>query len=123
MRRIVQKDDVGCGIACVAMLSGQTYTSVRQLMFPDGKVSATSTAQIRSALADLGCDTGTGLVPLRGRNYRELTGDAVLNVWPRKNNRCWHWVVWDAARKRVLDPSVPPYKSIRAISYLTVATQ
>ena len=29
MRRIVQKDEIGCGIACVAMLTGQSYAATQ----------------------------------------------------------------------------------------------
>ena len=31
IRRIVQKDHTGCGIACVAMLSGTTYLQAKKL--------------------------------------------------------------------------------------------
>ena len=37
MKRIVQQDPHGCGIACVAMLSGKSYRAVRKEMFPNGR--------------------------------------------------------------------------------------
>ena len=120
MRRIRQKDDEGCGVACAAMLSGQSYAFVRKLMFAEKEVRATSTKELIAALAAIGCRPATRLVPLRSRGYRDLEFDAVLKIWPRQNNRNWHWVVWDFRRKRVIDPLEPPYKRVRAISYLKV---
>ena len=119
MRRIVQKDDVGCGVACVSMLTGQSYAAVRRSMFPTGESIGTKTKDLRKALRTFGCDVGERLNPLRTRHYSKLQFDAILKVWPKKNGT-WHWVVWDAGAKRILDPLEPPYKRIRAISYLRV---
>ena len=51
IRRIVQQDSFGSGIACVAMLTGKSYRSVAKEMFPDGVVSGTNTGDLRRALA------------------------------------------------------------------------
>ena len=104
----------------MAMLSGQSYASVRDLMFPDGAVRATSTKDLKAALTALGCRPATRLASFGKMRYWELEFDAVLKVWPRENNRKWHWVVWDFRRNLVLDPLEPPYRRIRAISYLKV---
>ena len=118
MKRIVQKDELGCGIACVAMLTGRTYAATRDRMFPDGRVKPTRTSILRDALVDLGCEVGDGLVPLRTQRYHDFDFDAVLKV--NKEGRNWHWVVWDARRRLVLDPLDPPCSNIEAISYLWV---
>ena len=119
MRRIIQKDEVGCGVACVSMLTGQSYAAVRQSMFPTGECVRTRSRDLRKALRTFGYDVGKRLNPLRTRHYSNLEFDAILKVWPKKDGT-WHWVVWDARARRILDPLEPPYKRIRAISYLRV---
>ena len=119
IRRIIQKDEVGCGVACVSMMTGQSYTAVRQSMFPTGECARTKTRDLQTALRTFGCDVGERLNWIGKRHYSSLELDAVLKVCPKKDGT-WHWVVWDAGAKRILDPLEPPYKRIRAISYLRV---
>ena len=118
MKRVVQKDEKGCGIACVAMLTGQSYGATRRLMYPDDRVKATRTRDLSGALASLGCEVGDRLVPLRTRRFQDLGCDAILKVNKRRSK--WHWVVWDHQRQRVLDPLEPPSPRIEASSYLRV---
>ena len=89
-------------------------------MFSTGRVRPTRTNDLRLALISFGLTPGPRLIPLRTRCYRDLSCDAILKVWPRRDGRDWHWVVWDARRRRVLDSLPEPYKHIRAISYLPV---
>ena len=104
----------------MASLAGTTYADVKERMFSGSPVRRTGTKDLRWALVSFGVAAGPRLVPLRTCHYRNLTCDAVLKVWPRRNGRDWHWVVWDARRRRVLDPLPEPYKHIKAISYLPV---
>ena len=120
LKRIVQEDSFGSGIACVAMLAGKSYGAVRKEMFPDGVVSGTNTGGLRKALAAHGLELARHLVPFRSTKYQDLEDDAILKANPRHGGAEWHWVVWDAKRRRLLDPRDPPYKRIRACSYLRV---
>ena len=120
IRRIVQKDPLGSGIACVAMLAGKSYGAVAKEMFPDGVVPHTNTGDLKMALAAHGLEPARHPVPFRSTKYQDLEDDAILKVNPRRGSVEWHWVVWDAGRRRLLDPRDPPYKRIRACSYLRV---
>ena len=118
MRRVVQKNELGCGIACVAMLTGRTYAATRELMFPDGQIRRTRTSILRKALADLGCEVGDRLIQLGTKRFEDFDFHVVLKV--NKEGRNWHWVVWDARRRLVLDPLDPPCSAIEPVSYLWV---
>ena len=120
IRCIVQKDPLGSGIACVAMLAGKSYGAVAKEMFPDGVVPHTNTGDLRKALAACGLEPARHLVPFRSTKYQDLKDNAILKVNPRRGGAEWHWVVWDAGRRRLLDPRDPPYKRVRACSYLRV---
>ena len=120
MKRIVQQDPHGSGIACVAMLSGKSYRTVRKEMFPNGVISGTDTGGLRKALAVYGLERAHHLVPFRSTKYEDLEDNAILKVNPRRGGAEGHWVVWDVTRRRLLDPRDPPYRRISACSYLRV---
>ena len=120
MRRIVQQDRHGSGVACLAMLAGKSYRAVRKEMFQNGVVSAADTGDLRRALAVYGLELAHHSVPFRSTKYEDLKDNAILKVNPRRGGAEWHWVVWDTKRQRILDPKDPPYKRIRACSYLMV---
>ena len=67
-----------------------------------------------------GLELAHHLVPFRSTKYEDLEDNAILKVNPRRGGAEWHWVVWDAKRRRLLDPRDPPYKRISACSYLRV---
>ena len=51
MRRVIQEDTTGCGLACIAMLSGRKYKDVRQVAlnefeFDDGGAFYTGTRDL-----------------------------------------------------------------------------
>ena len=120
MKRIAQQDPHGAGVACVAMLAGRSYGAVAKEMFPDGAVSGTDAGELRKALVACGLEPARHLVPFRSKKYRDLEDNAILKANPRRGGAEWHWVVWDAERRCLLDPRDPPYKRIRACSYLRV---
>ena len=101
MRRVQQRDERGCGIACVAMLTGQSYKTIREYMFPSGEVKRTRSKQLIEALnyyeAKL---VGQDYFLMKGRSYRRLAFDAILRV-----DSGYHWVVWDSKKGRILDPA------------------
>jgi hypothetical protein len=118
VRLIRQRQKKDCGVACVAMLAGVSYSVAKKAMFGDGAAGLTEASDLRAALADLGRSPGR-LVPLRRRDYRKLNGPALLKTNVRANGE-WHWLVWSG--KKILDPKKPPYQlsRLRPISYLRV---
>lgn len=120
MRMIKQVHPIGCGIACVAMLLGKSYTFARRELFPDGVVDYTDIGELKSALNKNGMMPASRMVSYRRRPLH-LSDDAILKVNVRSDGS-WHWVVWDSKRKKILDPKVPPYTEsrLRFHSYLVV---
>src|SRR5437879_4505212 len=122
MKHIIQEDENGCGVACVAMLANVSYGMARKTMFGRGDVKPTSTADLRKALLAFSLKPADLLIPLRTRHYSSLRERAILKVNVRKRNY-WHWVVWNP-NQGILDPAKPRdrYKRLRSISYLTVSS-
>jgi len=116
MIRIEQLDKDGCGIAAVAMLTGNTYAEVRTVMFGIGRVHTTNTEDIRNALNYFGYDTPDRLIPLRKTPMVNLPHNAIVKVNPRGST--WHWCVWDATNKCLIDSAAPPHDGYNLISYL-----
>lgn len=123
MRRVVQEDENGCGVACVAMLAGVNYQAARVKMFPR-RGGYTNTADLRRALRKFKLKCAPRMVTFRSsgfRNYKDLPTDAILKlIAPTHPPGVWHWVVWDARRKCLLDPRKRPYRRFRITSYLAV---
>jgi hypothetical protein len=127
MRLIVQRDEEGCGIACVAMLKGISYAAARRLMFGNNKVKHTQTRDLVSALKCLGLMPQKKQLTSFGKRYArysELPENAILKANPRKGGRYWHWIVWDVRRKKLLDPlpTEDRYLHPKPISFLIVET-
>jgi hypothetical protein len=120
VRRVPQLDKTGCGVACVASVAGVSYAKARRLMFGSSPGSYTDTGDLRSALRKHGVKVGPRLIPLRTRSYFDLAHHAILKVNVKRSSGYWHWVVWDAVRRRLIDPRQPPYKRLRAVSFLKI---
>jgi ABC-type bacteriocin/lantibiotic exporter with double-glycine peptidase domain len=125
VRRVIQKTKIECGVACVAMLANVSYKKAREALFGDGEVDRTWPIDMRRALVALGLNPAKRLTPLRAtlfkdriRRIESLDNNAL--VWTNETKKESHWVVWDARRKKILDPLEPPYKRLRPKSYLTV---
>lgn len=81
----------------------------------------TQTADIRRALKRFGLRSARRLIRF-GRETPDpkyILKNAILKVNRRKNGS-WHWMVWDAKRRRLLDPQKPAYKRPRLSSFLTI---
>lgn len=109
MRRIRQKNGTGCGIACVAMIAGESYSTVMKVargIFQwekDKRSFYTTSSQLRDLLLAFEHQSN------RGRSVRLLSSlpDLAIvgiNHNPKTNN--WHWVVFcrDSDREYILDP-------------------
>jgi hypothetical protein len=118
VKYIRQKAQTDCGIACLAMLAGVSYPKAKALLFgPSHNATCYTTKdEMRDALRYFGVITSKRLV--RCKRLDRLGRDALLrtNVL---NNGNWHWVVWDAAQGRILDP-LPYKRGLRPYSGLVV---
>ena len=122
MKRVIQVDDLGCGIACVAMLTCRPYDEIRGLMFRNAAVERTKASDLKGALQHYGMNPGYRTIPLKSPKVTDLDlgCDAILkSKWTFADSN-WHWVVWDAMHKCILDPRCPPYPRYLLCSYLKV---
>jgi Peptidase C39 family len=120
MRRVKQEHEMGCGVACVAMLASVHYRKAHEVF--DDKESAVKNGYfapaLRFVLTRLGLRPSRRLKKFRG--YDALKQNAILKVNPYNKGKDWHWVAWDARGNRILDPYEPPYKRYRPIAVLNV---
>lgn len=131
VRLVRQKDPTGCGIACIAMLSGTRYKDVRSRFkeigprLTDGKRFYTNAKEVCRLGALFGVEfERTRLTPIY--NLENLPDLAILRV----SNLCgdtrnWHWVVFQRGdgKREVFDPQKKRLQKIRKLyvtSYLRV---
>jgi uncharacterized protein (UPF0128 family) len=102
MRTVYQLDDVGCGIACVAMICGVTYKKARQVLFGKSTVKRTSSGKLFKAIQTLGRKpTAQRMRSLKDINLGDLAYDCLVGCTLNGDR---HWVVWDATKRKVRDP-------------------
>jgi hypothetical protein len=117
MRRVFQSGGEGCGIACVAMLAETTYAAAK-VRVPDWEARGTYSHELRKELRYRGIQT-EALKPIRRLNFESFRFNAVLRG---KLGGEWHWAVWDADRRKLLDP----YKlegKLRCTSFIKVVSR
>jgi ABC-type bacteriocin/lantibiotic exporter with double-glycine peptidase domain len=116
MRMIKQRNETDCGIACLAMLASISWAQAKHALFGKRRRKGfyTTKDEMRAALIRFGVITSKRLVVCR--NPERLERDAPLRTNVLANGN-WHWAVWDAKRKKVLDPY---YKRTRFCSCLVV---
>ncbi|MEN1629717.1 hypothetical protein AAIH00_11405 [Pseudomonas aeruginosa] len=99
IRKIVQTDTYGCGVACLAMVAGISYEAARERFHELGlgvrrgrkPAYSTSSGEMRMAISTSGLITDSR----RWRGWAELQGLAVIKVrddWRGAKGR-WHWAV------------------------------
>jgi len=112
MKVVVQEEETGCGLACVAMLAGERYRSVREAAAELGVSAAdealwSDTAPVRRLLAHFGIKAEAGEVPFSG--WAHLPEPALLatKLHYREGRAFWHWVVFvrEPEGPVVLDPA------------------
>ena len=125
MRLVKQNDDDGCGLACVAMVTGTSYGAVRRTYREvfrkkrTDEVGTTSLSKLKKIMRrhDIAIDGRMKRFAGRKPDELDLGFDALLKVNPRLDGDEWHWVLWDHRRHRVLDPKRPPYERLRYVGY------
>lgn len=119
MKRVEQKTESDCGVACVAMLAGVSYDEAYEAVYGSGRKGLTSSGKLRAALTKLGRPPVEGRMVSKGRTtLKSLPHDALLKVQPLTCSTK-HWVVWDRKRKMKLDTYHSPMRH-KTICYLLV---
>lgn len=108
MKRIIQEDSTGCGLACIAMLANKTYKTVRKvaerLEIKNQDKFYTGTKDLRELSQYFGIDIGFKRVKFN--SYKSLPNIAILAINYREKSENWHWVVYYRTDndEYVLDP-------------------
>lgn len=108
LKRVIQKDATGCGLACVAMVAGVSYTQAKKAAIKSRTVEArqpyyTSSGQVARILAELGGGAEKGR---RLSHWSSLTSLCIVGIGYKEAEGYWHWVVFvpDPTGGYVLDP-------------------
>jgi ABC-type bacteriocin/lantibiotic exporter with double-glycine peptidase domain len=108
IKRVGQKDENGCGIACVAMVMGKTYPQAKkffleQVFLPTDRKLHTRHYQLRRALWKLRIATEKRAF----RNWRSIENLSIVPI-NRRLDGGWHWVVFvpNNTRPYMLDPAL-----------------
>jgi ABC-type bacteriocin/lantibiotic exporter with double-glycine peptidase domain len=107
MMRVQQCDDAGCGIACVAMVTGEAYTTIKKYFVQAGLLGHngkphTRHYQLRNGLSGLGISSEKRIF----RCWKAIDTPAIVPT-NRDKYGGWHWVVFvpDRNRPYILDPA------------------
>jgi hypothetical protein len=119
IRRVFQKHDHGCGIACVAMLAGCSYDEARVAIFGDTAIDATSLEDLQLALSYFGLQPADRAIPFWEARYNQLSQPALLITNPDQHGN-WHATVWDPGRRRILDPLKASGRSQVVVGHLAI---
>lgn len=128
MKYVRQEHYKGCAVACIAMITGETYSDVERCFKEDFSRECLSAVSARSYLCDHGYaaveKTSHGYMDVRASNKRMAVPFApvhMVTVLPYVNAKYGHSVVMDA-KGRVYDPQHPeirgfePYYCIVAVT-------
>jgi len=96
--RLVRQAELGCGIACMAMLTGYSRSKIRLLTEPFPPNLRT----LKKVLQKFNLVVSSPRYYYQWNNYRKWTSNAIL-VFDNKDGSC-HAVVWNAEEKRIFDP-------------------
>lgn len=109
-------------MCCVAIVAGVSYERAFVAVFPSKPPRQfwTTSRKLAAALKRFGIKCDRRARPLFGVNYCTLEHDAILVADKNPITWCWHWVVFDWRRKRVIDPAKKPRKRWRITSYLAI---
>jgi len=96
IKKIMQRDRFGCGVACAAMIAAKPYAHARSVFTEDGlgakkRPFATNFSQLRRCLELMGIDWELR----RWSRWDAIDGLGIVAVSTSLGsaNRNWHWVV------------------------------
>jgi ABC-type bacteriocin/lantibiotic exporter with double-glycine peptidase domain len=117
MKRVRQLNRNGCGVACVAMAAGVSYTAARIAIFGNDNPHdhRTTSMDLRRGLRALGVHCAERQLPMRV-HHTHLSASAILKANVTRSGH-WHWVIWDHHRQRILDPAKLTSRP-RVVAYL-----
>lgn len=114
MERVIQRKTNDCGVACVAMLiqryagcpATSSYDAAKAIMFRLEPAGYTDTRAIRRGLRSFGVEIGHRRMPFTKASTQDmgLEFDAIIATKPNTKGN-WHWLVWDARERVLLDPN------------------
>jgi len=120
IRRIQQKstEKADCGIACVAMVTGKSYSDVFSELSHKDKDGEyyTRHQDLIKVIKKLGKGAVLKVEQKRFNEYKSISGLAIVAVNKRKERkgRYWHWIVFNGEGRvpYILDPKPGKYGKI-----------
>lgn len=108
IKRIIQDDATGCGLACVAMIVGATYAEVKKVALDNGileekRTFYTISRDLISLLNYFNFKAERGKEVSHWSSIQSLS---IVAINFRESSNSWHWVVYvpDENQGYVLDP-------------------
>lgn len=109
MRRVVQQDRTGCGLACIAILAQTEYSNVKETALslfnlePNDEFY-TSAHELQKLGQEYNLNVGGKRRVFKG--FKALPDLAILAINYREKEDTWHWVVYcrDEDSEFVIDP-------------------
>lgn len=121
MKRIKQEHYSGCGLACVAMIVGKKYSTIRKtahdlLNMADDHDLYTNSTHLIQLLSHFEIETSQKKIPFT--SWEKLPEKAIVAINHNKESDIWHWVVFQKNQHGtwVLDPK-PTIKSDRRTDF------
>lgn len=120
IKPVVQEDQMGCGIACAAMLSNRSYQQARKIaeqlgISADDSQLGSDTKHVRKLLAHLKVEASNREEPFQ--DWSHLPNCALLAIkwYLEKGVPFWHWTVFvcEEQQSYVLDPKKALKKNLR----------
>ncbi|MEI8656449.1 cysteine peptidase family C39 domain-containing protein [Vibrio sp. Hal054] len=109
MRRVVQQDRTGCGLACIAILAGTEYSNVKDRALDLFNIESsdefyTNASELQKLGQEFNLNVGGKRRVFKG--FNALPDLAILAINYRENEDTWHWVVYcrDGGNEFVIDP-------------------
>lgn len=108
IKRIIQDDATGCGLACVAMIAGATYAEAKKVALDSGilKLQKTFYTTSNNLIRLLECFDIKAKIGRKVSYWSSIQSVSIVAINFREGSNSWHWVVYvpDENQGYVLDP-------------------
>ena len=108
IKRIIQDDASGCGLACVAMIVGATYAEVKKVALDNGILEEKRTFYTisRDLISLLNYFNFKAERGRKVSHWSSIQSLSIVAINFRESSNSWHWVVYvpDENQGYVLDP-------------------
>lgn len=110
IKRVIQVDSTGCGIACIAMVAGISYAEAKQITLNNEilkksvKNFYTTTKDLVNVLNSIGIESSKGR---KVRYWSSINTISIVGINFLETTDTWHWVLFipNEDTGYVLDPS------------------